>query len=137
MIGLLGGIWTGIEKMSIREFHEINTIGVKSGFIIPLLAYEIGKEKDRFEKLINTGSINKSNPEELYGSIGSFVNLNQLTNRKEYVYLYNSYDHNFNYKIKASFNKSTNEFYAYPPVGNKIYTSIYKYGKYINENIIS
>ena len=48
---------------------------------------KFGKEKDIFEKLINTVSINKSNPEELYGSIGSFVNSNQLTNRKEYVYL--------------------------------------------------
>lgn len=105
---------------------------------INLIELAYGKEKNKFERFIDNGYINKINS-QLDGSTISYDNLNELINEKEeYIYLYNLYDDKFNYKIKASFKKSTNEFYIFPPypVGNKVYNSIYKFGKYINEKII-
>ena len=129
------GVSEGIIEKSIKTFGKTFGESIAVSFFSSIIAYEKGKEKDKFEKSINNGSINENNS-ELCGSIVSYVNLNELLDKKGYIYLYNSYDDKFNYKIKASFDKSINELYIYPPVGNKVYNSIYKFGNYVNENII-
>lgn len=137
LFGLIGGIGDGIYGRSIKSFgRTFVEIFAGLSFTSSWNAYEIGEEKDKFERFIDNGYINKSNS-QLGGSAMTYVNLNELINKKEeYIYLYNSYDDKFNYKMKASFKKSTNDFYVFPPVGNKVYNSIYKFGNYINEKII-